>query len=130
MNRPIEIKCLQCNKKCKVKFCSRLCYYQHKKENYYPGQYKHGHKGLSDSENPNWKGDKAGYTSIHQWLYLRLGKPNICAHCSSAKKKRYEWANINKKYKRNLSDWIRLCASCHRKYDKSMLKAWDARRSK
>ena len=27
------------------------------------------------------------------------------------------WANIDHKYRRNLDDWIGLCAKCHRRYD-------------
>lgn len=42
----------------------------------------------------------------------------MCEHCKSTTKKRYEWANASGDYLRNLSDWIRLCKSCHIKYDK------------
>lgn len=31
--------------------------------------------------------------------------------------KRYEWANISGEYKRDRSDWVMLCPSCHRKID-------------
>jgi len=30
---------------------------------------------------------------------------------------RYEWANISGEYKRDVSDYIQLCPSCHRKFD-------------
>lgn len=33
------------------------------------------------------------------------------------KPKRYEWASISRKNIRDLSDWVSLCPSCHRKYD-------------
>jgi len=57
------------------------------------------------------------YTSLHSWVVRRLGKPKICYHCKSKTKKRYEWANIDHKYRRDVRDWIRLCTSCHRQYD-------------
>ena len=129
-SRSIKFRgCCQCGKNCRNRFCSRNCYYRHKKENIYPGQFKHGHSGLVEANNPNWKGAKAGYQSIHNWLYLRLGKPKECGHCGSGEKKRYEWANISKKYKRDVTDWIRLCVSCHRKYDGHGFKGWMTRRS-
>lgn len=67
-----------------------------------------------------WKGDNAGYTSLHMWIKSILGKPNYCEFCKSTEKKRYEWANKSGKYNRDLSDWLRLCKSCHVKYDKKL----------
>lgn len=71
----------------------------------------------SGSRNAKWKGDKASYGSIHFWVVKRLGKPLKCEHCKCEGKKYYDWANKDHKYKRVLEDWIRLCRSCHRKYD-------------
>lgn len=74
---------------------------------------------LRDSDNPNWKGDEAGYTSKHDWLYLRFGKPKECEGCGTTDEQtRYEWANISGKYKRVRSDWKRLCKKCHNKLDR------------
>ena len=42
-----------------------------------------------------------------------------CQYCNSEDKKKYEWANISRKYKRDLKDWIRLCTKCHIIYDGS-----------
>ena len=67
-------------------------------------------------KNHMWKGDKVGYTSLHQWLYRKLGQPNKCEHCG--KNKKCDWANKSGKYKRIVSDWIRLCRKCHIKFDK------------
>lgn len=92
--------------------------------------YKVGHKGMKESENPNWKGDKAGYGAIHDWLKLYFGKPKFCEHCGTKTAKKYEWANISKKYKRSRQDWLRLCTSCHHKYDGSRKKMWETRRNK
>lgn len=76
-----------------------------------------------------WKGDDVGYEALHAWIHRVAGKADRCCYdnCSYPRKnadgvlmvkpKRFEWANISKKYKRDLSDWTTLCASCHRKYD-------------
>lgn len=90
--------------------------------------FKKGHPGLRGEKNPMWKGAKAGYTSIHCWLYIHLGKPRKCEHCGTLSAKKFEWANISKKYIRDASDWIRLCTSCHRKYDRHAQKMWVTRR--
>lgn len=69
----------------------------------------------SGEKHPGWKGDKAGYLAIHAWVQRRLGKPNKCVECGTATAKKFEWANISGKYKRNVKDFRRLCTSCHRK---------------
>src|SRR3990167_2083575 len=75
----------------------------------------------------NCKGVKVGYRGLHQWLnkyYGRLKKcqnkekSNLQFQCSG-KSKNYEWANVSGEYKRSVKDFIRLCRSCHRKYDNS-----------
>lgn len=68
-------------------------------------------------DNHKWVGDNISYSGIHGWILRKLGSPNICLHCNTTNAKKYEWANTDHKYKRNLKDWIRLCTSCHRKYD-------------
>ena len=93
----------------KTKFCSQSC------------------KTLSQvgisvnkgAKNGQWKGDKVGYASKHDWVEKRLGKPSICEYCgkTSLTSHQIHWANKSGKYKRVLSDWIRLCVSCHSKYD-------------
>lgn len=65
----------------------------------------------------NWKGEKASLTAIHQWVSLKKGKPRLCEFCRTTKARKFEWANIDHKYKRVLEDYIRLCTSCHRNYD-------------
>lgn len=72
------------------------------------------------AKNGSWKGDKVGYRGIHKWIELMLGKPKHCAHCLNDKltHRQYHWANLSHSYKRNLSDWIRLCVKCHKAYDK------------
>lgn len=65
----------------------------------------------------SWKGDFAGYSAMHYWVNREKGKPKKCEHCGRTDKKKYEWANKNHTYKRNKDDYVRLCTSCHRKYD-------------
>lgn len=76
----------------------------------------------------NWKGNNVGMVSLHNWVKRRLGKPNKCEFCGTTKNKRYEWANKSHLYKRDLTDWIRLCHSCHRIYDKAAYKQWETMR--
>ena len=67
-----------------------------------------------------WKGNKAGYHATHAWFSTNYGTPNYCEFCrgESKKAKTYEWALIKgKKYSRDREDYMRLCHSCHVKYD-------------
>ncbi|QGH72440.1 MAG: hypothetical protein [Siphoviridae sp. ctpQM7] len=75
-------------------------------------------KGRPQGEkHPGWKGENVSYKCLHLWINARLGKEKVCQHCKTTNAKRYDWANINGKYKRDISDWIRLCRSCHIKMD-------------
>lgn len=68
----------------------------------------------------NWKGNAVGYGGLHDWITRKRGKPSFCEHCkkSDLRTRCYQWANKSHEYKRDLSDWIRLCGKCHKKYDK------------
>jgi hypothetical protein len=72
---------------------------------------------LWGDDNPSWKGDNVKYCSLHQWLVRKKGKPSKCEHCGTTDIRRYQWANIDHKYRRNVDDFIRLCIPCHKKYD-------------
>lgn len=76
---------------------------------------------LTGETNHKWKGDKVGYSALHAWVYRKLGKPNICDACGDTEASRYNWASKSRLYLRELSDWIRLCSSCHSKFDKIRL---------
>lgn len=67
----------------------------------------------------HWKGDDVGYGGLHDWVRETLGKPTKCEHCGKdgLTGKDIHWANKSGKYKRDLSDWMRLCSKCHGKYD-------------
>lgn len=70
-----------------------------------------------------WKGDNAGYCAIHAWIVNKKGKPKNCSKCGKEQIKRngyrgIDWANIDHKYKRKLTDYIALCKKCHTFYDR------------
>lgn len=67
-----------------------------------------------------WKGDKVGYHALHTWLKRELGTPMVCEFCKIEKEngRQIHWANKSKEYKRDLTDWLRLCAKCHWHYDR------------
>jgi len=79
-------------------------------------------KNKRDEKSASWKGDKVGYHGLHKWVPKHLGKPGTCEHCgrNNLKGRQIHWANKSRKYKRNINDWLRLCSSCHTKYDKNV----------
>ncbi len=78
----------------------------------------------SGENNINWKGDVVGYRSLHTWVIRHLGQPDKCEDCGKDNLSGHliHWANISGKYKRNLTDWKRLCVKCHSKFDKKIIK--------
>ena len=69
-----------------------------------------------------WQGNKVNYRGLHLWVQRELCKAKKCEHCGKDsvpknRKRHFNWANISRKYKRNLKDWISLCIPCHIKYD-------------
>lgn len=110
----IKVKCKLCKKEFDTynsfvkngrgKYCSKECY----------------NKSL-------FKGDKAGYGSIHDWIRHYFGKPNKCENpkCLGVSKT-FEWAlSKGKKYSHKRENFMRLCKSCHVLYDGSNLKGWN-----
>ena len=70
------------------------------------------------SKNSNWKGEKAKYQAFHRFALRHWGKPSICEMCGAVDRKMYHWAAKNrKKGGRTREDWLRLCVSCHSRYD-------------
>jgi len=70
----------------------------------------------------NWSGDDCGYRGKHNWVGKHFGTPNYCEHCKRSDRESYQWANISGKFLRNKKDWLRLCASCHKKFDNARKK--------
>lgn len=83
--------------------------------------------GLQNENNPLWKGDEVSYGGLHAWVRRKRGNPKECARCgfTSDNTFQFHWANVSHEYKRDLSDWARLCVSCHREYDLGKLTVED-----
>ena len=79
---------------------------------------------LSENRAYQWKGDKAGYGAIHRWVRKWKGKADHCEMCGDTGDRRYEWANVDGKYRRVLEDYIPMCCSCHTKYDSNHKNKW------
>lgn len=83
------------------------------------GSFKNGESRFKFEAHYAWKGDGVGYRALHQWVEEVLGKPDSCEHCfiDGLSGRGIHWANKSGEYKRERSDWLRLCAKCHKKYD-------------
>lgn len=66
----------------------------------------------------HFKGDCVGYSAIHKWLLRTLGRADKCSFCGETNKK-IQWANKSHEYYRKFNDYIPLCISCHRAFDKT-----------
>lgn len=69
----------------------------------------------SGEKHHNWKGNEAGYASVHEWLRNNHGTHAECENCGTFGF--IEYANKRKIYIRDLNEWLKLCRSCHSKYD-------------
>jgi hypothetical protein len=85
-------------------------------------------KSKREENNPNWKGDEVGYSSLHEWIKSRKPKPQFCERCN--KKPSYDLANKSGKYKRDINDFEWLCRSCHMETDGRLTKLNINRRAK
>lgn len=77
-------------------------------------------RGKIMEQHNGWKGDEVSYSGMHRWLYRNLGQPDACEHCgkSGLSGRFIHWANKSHEYKRDITDWLRLCAKCHKAYDR------------
>ena len=57
------------------------------------------------------------YSTLHRWVRHHLGTPKRCDFCKRTEATRFHWANKSQQYREDLSDWLRLCPSCHKRYD-------------
>lgn len=72
-------------------------------------------------KNHQWKGEMASYKAMHQRLQARFGTPKRCEQCGTTDRRRsYDWANMTGHYG-DISDYQRLCRSCHWKTDRKHL---------
>lgn len=65
--------------------------------------------------NPNWRGDDVQYSGLHSWLNRNLTKTGVCQKCGASGKT--DWANVSGDYRREASDFVELCRSCHMESD-------------
>lgn len=126
------------NRSSKNKFCSRECYWNSKKrvseyccvdcnKQISPtkkisrckpcaGETRKGERHFS------WKGALVSYRALHKWVERKLGKPNQCEACDKkGTGHNMHWANISGEYKRDITDWVRLCPQCHKDFDSQKL---------
>lgn len=132
--------CPICNKEfqtwpCRIKtlYCSNNCRFESNKGNKYAQgnklsketrlKMKESKEGLRDESTNRWKGDDVGYSGLHMWVRRKLGKPKKCEYCGKDHLIGHQihWANISGRYLRKLDDWIRLCAFCHKQFDKKLI---------
>ncbi len=73
-------------------------------------------RNQSGSSNAYWQGDQATYAALHKRVEVARGKPSQCEQCKASGSGRYEWSNQTGNYT-DVSDYVRLCVSCHRIYD-------------
>jgi hypothetical protein len=80
-------------------------------------------------KHPQWKGRDVKYRSLHSWIVSNLGQPETCEFCgkSGLSGHHIDWANRSGNYTRDFNDWLRLCRSCHMKYDGTAYKIWESR---
>jgi len=109
-----EYRAVKDFKERKQKYCSKECYRLDWSKRI---QLNIKRAVIVGDKNHSWKGDKVGYWGIHRWIKIQRGTPIICEHCGTETARKYEWANKDHKYKRILTDYMRLCTKCHRKYD-------------
>ena len=64
-----------------------------------------------------WRGDDAGYVSMHKRVYRLRGKADHCTKCGiSDPAVRYQWANLTGNFN-DPDDYASMCPKCHRQYD-------------
>lgn len=63
------------------------------------------------------KDTEISYWGLHSWIKRNYGLDKKCEHCGRTDAKVYDWSNKSHTYKRDRSDWQRVCRSCHRKFD-------------
>ena len=68
-------------------------------------------------ENNSWKGNKVGRVALHQYIRKYKPEPEYCTICNQYGKK-LECCSIDHTYTRNSDDYISLCNSCHKLFDK------------
>jgi hypothetical protein len=71
--------------------------------------------GMVGDRANRWAGDSVGYYGLHSWVNRELGKALGCSNNPNHISSRYHWANKSGEYRRDVTDWLSLCPSCHKK---------------
>lgn len=101
-----------------------------KKLPYKPRPTRRGKRVSIDTEF-KYKNGSGWSVVLHNWVKKNLGRPQMCQMCGSKDENRtYQWANKSGEYKKELTDWLRLCRRCHHKYDNISVKTWNTRKKK
>jgi len=102
--RLVWITCEGCGNRALVRadsqrrFCSRSC-------------------AKTREHHPAWKGEDAGYRSLHARVERVRGKADHCERCGlTDPAARYEWANLTGNYA-DINDYASMCKRCHVRYD-------------
>lgn len=112
-----EIVCKVCGEKKIIRlsrltdknYCSLDCYWKDKKGSV--------NLKMRGKNHPNWKGNNATYSTLHEWIRKKRGKASNYK-CEDCGKQARDWANIYHTYSRNLEEYVPLCRKCHIDYDK------------
>ncbi len=92
----------------KGKYCSNKCYYLSQKGVHLSPETEFKKGQYYSNKRAKFKGNKSEYICLHAWVVRKLGRPCKCEHCGTENAKKFEWANKSGKYKKELSDWVRL----------------------
>lgn len=118
-NPPKLCTCLNCSRTFKKRvqkyepglYCSRKCYAEYDES--WRKKRRNPHMTKEMMQSPEYK-------SVHHWIKKALGRPCECWGCDKkgGSPRQYNWANADHQYQRIVSEWFRLCVTCHRYYDK------------
>ena len=102
------MQCKICKNKTRLpnhKFCSKECYWKSLVE-------------IKGKNAPNYR-KIVSKSQCHKWLDVNFGKIQLCEGKYCRKNTNYyEWCLIKGlKYERKRKNFMRLCRSCHRRYD-------------
>src|SRR5262245_38684751 len=85
-------------------------------------RHKAAPRNQKGENNNNWLGQSTDCKrTYHRRLEALYGKPKRCDRCGTEDPKCiYDWANLTGNYN-DLTDYMRMCRSCHRKHDNAIL---------
>lgn len=68
-------------------------------------------------EHPQWRGDDAGYSALHKWLWRNYPKTGVCVMCGQTRRTQWSFLHNSERYTRNIADYRELCVPCHTRFD-------------